>query len=142
MHSIIRNILVIFRYGIQYRSVKYAPFGIKACQSPYLIEICANPGISQDGLAHLVCLNKSNVARQVAILEEEGFLFRRPSPTDKRVTQVYPTEKAMEVLPKLLDLTTQWQDFLTQDLTAEEIQLLAKVLDKMRLRAKEKIEHL
>lgn len=142
MNSIIRNISVIFRYGIQYRSAKYAPFGIKACQSPYIIEVCTNPGISQDGLAKCICLNKSNVARQVAILEEEGFLLRCPSPTDKRVTQVYPTKKAQQLLPKLLELTAAWQDCLTQDLTGEERELLAQVLAKMRLRAKEQVENM
>ena len=74
MSQIIRDITEIARCGAQYRSDNLAALGLKGCHASYLTEICANPGLSQDRLARLICINKSNVARQAAILEEEGFL--------------------------------------------------------------------
>ena len=94
MSQINRNILSIARCDVQYRSEQVAPLGLKSCHTSYLMEICRNPGISQDKLAQAIFINKSNIARQVAVLEEDGFIRRVPSQADRRVMELYPTEKA------------------------------------------------
>ena len=63
MSQIVRDMTEIARCGVQYRSDKLAPLGLKSCHASYLTEICENPGISQDKLARRICINKSNVAR-------------------------------------------------------------------------------
>ena len=131
MTRITRDILEIARCSSQYRSDKLAPMDLKPCHSSYLTEICANPGISQDGLARRIFLNKSNVARQAAILEEEGYIT---SPSDKRVLELYPTAKALELLPSLQQMDLCIENFLTQDFTIEEIQLFSDLLQKMKVR--------
>ena len=85
MSDIIRDITEIARCGAQYKVDTLSPMGLKGCHASYLSEICANPGISQDKLSQRICINKSNVARQAAILEEDGFIIRQPSASDKRV---------------------------------------------------------
>ena len=135
MTQIMKDITEITRCSVQYRTDAFAPFGLKACHGSYLQEICANPGISQDRLARLICINKSNVARQVAVLEEDGFVRRVPSEADKRVMELYPTEKTLELLPEINRIMTSWQQRLTQDLTEEEQNLLQSILLKMKDRA-------
>ena len=135
MSQIIRDITEISRCGVQYRSDKLAPMGLKSCHASYLTEICETPGISQDKLARRICINKSNVARQVAVLEEEGFIIRKPSEADKRVMELYPTEKTLEVMPQINDVLMCWEDCITHDLTAEEQELITKMLMKMKARA-------
>jgi len=135
MSQIIRDITEITRCGSQYRLDRLSPMGLKACHASYLTEICANPGISQDGLARLICINKSNVARQAAVLEEEGFITRVASPADKRVMELYPTEKATALLPQIQDILTCWEDCITGDLTEEEKELITLLLSKMKVRA-------
>ena len=46
MSQIIRNITEITRCGVQYRTESLAPLELKACHVSYLLEICAEPGIS------------------------------------------------------------------------------------------------
>ena len=82
MSEIIRDITEITRCGAQYRTDSFAPMGLKACHASYLLEICAEPGISQDRLAGRICINKSNVARQAAFLEEAGFITRTACQND------------------------------------------------------------
>jgi len=135
MSQIIRDITEIARCFVQYRSDNLTPMGLKACHSSYLTEICANPGISQDGLARRIYINKSNVARQVAILEEEGYITRSPSASDKRVLELYPTEKALELLPALQQMNLCCENFITQDLTDAERDLLSSLLTKMKDRS-------
>ena len=134
MTRITRDILEIARCTAQHRSDKLAPMELKPCHSSYLTEICANPGISQDGLAKRICINKSNVARQAAILEEEGYITRSPSPSDKRVLELYPTAKALELLPSLQQMDLCIENYLTQDFTMDEIQLFSDLLQKMKVR--------
>ena len=135
MSQINRKILAIARCDTQYRSEKMAPFGLKSCHTSYLMHICANPGISQDRLAQLVFINKSNVARQVAFLEEEGYLRRESSQSDRRVVELYPTDKALELLPQVQQILTDWERYITKDVTEEEIQTVTRVLAKMKDKA-------
>ena len=135
MTQIIRDMLEISRCGVQYRSDNLAQFGLKSIHASYLMEICANPGISQDRLARIICINKSNVARQVAVLEEDGFVRRVPSAADKRVMELYPTEKTLDILPQISDMLMRWENCITHDLTEEEKELLSALLRKMSSRA-------
>jgi len=135
MSQIIRDITEISRCGAQYRTEALAPMGLKACHASYLTEISAHPGISQDQLAARICINKSNVARQAAILEEDGFITRTPSPTDKRIMQLYPTQKTLELLPSISPILGQWEACLTEDISEEEKALLEKLLSRMKDKA-------
>lgn len=135
MSQIIRDIIEIARCSVQYRADQLAPMGLKSCHASYLTEICAHPGISQDKLARLICLNKSNVARQAAILEEDGFIIRRPSPLDKRVMELYPTQKTLDLLPEISQILKCWEGCIGSTLSEEEIEQLSGLLEKMKTRA-------
>ena len=135
MSEIIRHMLEISRCGVQYRTDRLAPMGLKSCHASYLTEICACPGISQDKLARRIYINKSNVARQAAVLEEEGFITRTPSAVDKRVLELYPTEKALTLLPEIRAILLCWEDCIGSDLSEEEKEQLTALLAKMKVRA-------
>ena len=135
MSDIIRDITEITRCGAQYKTDNLAAFGLKGCHPSYLGEICACPGISQDKLAQRICINKSNVARQAAILEEDGFILRKPSQTDKRVMELYPTEKTLELMPQITRILDYWTTSLTEDFSEEELATLEKALLRMRTKA-------
>lgn len=134
MPTLMHHITDIARCAAQFRTEELAPLGLKACHASYIAAICKAPGITQDHLARTLFINKSNVARQLVILEESGFVERRPCPEDKRAMQVYPTEKAKESLPQIIDIFRSWEDFVAQDLSPEERRQLAAMLGKMRAR--------
>ena len=140
MSQIIRDIIEIARISVQYRGDQLAPMGLKSCHASYLTEICAKPGISQDGLARIICLNKSNVARQAAILEEDGFIVRKSSAADKRVVELYPTEKTLELMPQISQVLKSWETQIADSLTEEERQILSGLLAKMKDQATEYME--
>ena len=140
MSDIIRDITEIARCGAQYKVDTLSPMGLKGCHASYLSEICANPGISQDKLSQRICINKSNVARQAAILEEDGFIIRQPSASDKRVTELYPTEKTLELMPRITQIVDCWEQCLTQDLTEEEVQTVTAILERMKAKASKWME--
>ncbi len=140
MSDILRDITELSRLSVAYRTEVLKPLGLKACHSSYLITICSDPGISQDALAKAICINKSNIARQAAVLEEAGFIQRIPSWEDKRVMKLYPTEKTLLLLPQLYGLLDAWEAQLTQDMSEEEKKSAATLLAKMKARAAESRE--
>ena len=140
MPALMRNITAISRCATAYRQEVLAPLGLKAVHVSYLATLCRSPGITQEQLAKLIFVNKSNAARQLAVLEEAGFVKRSPSQEDKRAVLVYPTEKAFEVLPQIRQTFRDWEALVAEDLTEEERQLLVTSLGKMRARAAQWME--
>ena len=140
MPALMYHLTKISRVAAQYRTEQLAPLGLKACHGSYLFAICRCPGITQDQLARRIFINKSNVARQLAVLEEDGFVERRPSPEDKRAIQVFPTEKARQAMPEIVRIFRCWESFVAQDLSEEERKILVSMLEKMKARSADWME--
>lgn len=135
MAEIMKDITQIARCGAQFRSEQLEELGLKGCHASYLLEICADPGLSQDTLAQRICINKSNVARQMTVLEEGGFVTRQVCAADKRMMALYPTQKTLDLLPRIRAILKTWSDSITCDLSAQEQLLVAQSLKKMMQRA-------
>ena len=132
MSQIVCDLTHISRCGGQYRSRLVEDMGINVRQASMLMEICATPGISQDALARRVFLNKSVVARSLATLEEQGYVERLTCQKDKRITRLYPTEKALQIQPKLQAIWADCEHFLTEGMTEEEIAMLESMLSRVK----------
>ena len=132
---LIRDLAEIARQGRRYRAAALEPYGLTHYHASFLPAIDEHPGLSQDQLAQLLCMNKSNVARRIATLEEEGLVHRTPSSRDRRVMEVSLTEKARALLPVIRHTQQTWDEYLRQDMTPEEQALLARLLSHIRDRA-------
>jgi len=135
MPAITRELNVLARCGNQFRGERLTDLNLTAAQAPYILHICARPGLSQEELASALHVNPSNAARQLALLDEKGFVRRLPHPGDRRQLAVHPTQLALEAAPKVRAVNTLWHDYITQGMTPEEISALETLLQKMRLRA-------
>ena len=120
-----------------YRTERFKGTDLGTAHHTYLLTICRNPGISQEQLARMIYINKSNVTRNLAVLEKNGYIERRPSETDKRVTLVYPTPLLEELLPKVREINREWSDYILDGFTPEEIEQLEETMLKIARRAKE-----
>lgn len=133
--QISKDLGTIARYLRRQKHMYMEPLGLKGLHAGFLADICREPGISQDGLAQRIGVDKSNIARQAAILEEKGFLYRSQG-QDKRVLCLYPTEKTLALFPGLQSAMEQWEQTLLQDLTQQEKDqlnsLLAKLCDRVK----------
>ena len=140
MPDLMHHITDIARCAALYRQEELAALGLKACHASYLCAICDSPGITQDQLARRIFINKSNVARQLVVLEEDGFVERHPSTEDKRAIQVFPTRKALDAMPEIIRIFRCWEAFVAQDLSAEERKRLVSMLEKMKQRSADWME--
>ncbi len=129
------DMLAVIRCGDQYRNEQVAPYGLRACHIGYLSRICYHPGISQDRLAQMMFVNKSNAARQAVLLEKEGFITRTPSASDKRVMELNPTQKALDLMPELRRIVEAWDDVVTADLSPEEVEVVTRLVARLKEKA-------
>lgn len=137
MPSLMRYINIISRCGAVWRGDKLKESDIGPLHTGYIMTVCRHPGISQDKLAKRLCISKSNVTRTLATLEGTGYVERRQSEIDKRVIEVYPTQKAEEALPQVLDAVRGWNTYITQGFSNEEREMFASMLARMAERAAE-----
>jgi len=140
MPSFMRKINIIGRCAGIYRTDKFNGTGLRGCHHSYILSLCRHPGMSQDQLAKHIYINKSNVTRHLAQLEKEGFVERKQSEEDKRVILVYPTEKAYAVHEKVVGVVREWNSYLTEDFTEEELVLFNSMLDRITERATEAVK--
>ena len=140
MNSIMKYISRIHRCFRQWQSDKMNDQGINGVQQNYLFHIAHQPGISQEQLSDHIMVNKSNVARQLSTLENEGWITRQTSAQDKRVYEVYPTKKTLNIMPEILNLMKQWNALITEDLTEEEKELLYQLMPKITKKARHMAE--
>jgi DNA-binding MarR family transcriptional regulator len=141
MPDLMHHITDIARCAALYRQEELASLGLKSCHASYLDVVCTCPGITQDQLARRIFINKSNVARQLAVLEEDGFVERRPSPEDKRAVQVFPTQKARDCMPEITRIFRCWESFVAQNLCEEERKTLVCMLEKLKSRSADWMEN-
>lgn len=140
MQRIIQDMSRINRCGIRYRKEKLEALGISNGHAIYLVHICATPGMTQEQLTRQLYIDKSNVARKVAGMEEAGLVERRPSAQDKRAFCLYPTDKALSLLPQISAVYNDWDDYLAQALEPEELEVFCRLLERMRIHACERLE--
>ena len=135
MHPFMRQISITYRCAMRFRENELADTGLSGCQTPYLTTLYRHPGISQEEMARSLNVNKSSVTRQLSVLEEKGYVRREPSATDKRITFVYPTEKALELKSRLFACYGDWNSYLTHDFTEEEKETLSRLMIRIADRA-------
>ena len=135
MPSFMRYINIISRCAAIWRSDKLEGTELGEQHHSYIFVVCRRPGISQDAIARRLFLNKSNVTRSLAYLEEHGFVTRERDPEDRRQTLVYPTEKALDVLPQVREMIRGWNSYITEGFTEEEMEMYVAMTERIAARA-------
>ena len=135
MDPLMKYISRIHRCAKRYRGARLCGEGLSAAQHVYILQVCKFPGITQDALAGHICVNKSNVTRQLGTLEQSGYVERRPDPADRRVLHVYPTAKAQEIFPQVRALMQEWNRLLLEGLSSAQRAQLTALLEHLTQRA-------
>lgn len=97
-----------------------------------LMMVLEEPGIQPGLLADHLQLQPSTVTRLIEKLEEKKLLVRT---TEGKMTNVYPTPKGKELLPKLKECLNEFYSrysaILGKDESAKLVQSMGKVADKL-----------
>lgn len=136
MATFLKNINMVSRSATMFRDAEISRVsGLNGYQTKYILSVCNNPGISQDALAKILFVNKSNVARQLNLLEEQGYIERHADPSDRRVSLVFPTAAAEELLPRIREVNAKWREIITEGFSEAEKAELLRLTEKLYLNA-------
>ncbi|MDL2228704.1 MarR family transcriptional regulator [Treponema sp. OttesenSCG-928-L16] len=130
-----KHINTISRCSALYRDRRLGGTGLGGNQTPYVLEICRQPGISQEQIAAKLHVNPSSVTRKLSLLEENGFIRRERSGSDRRSIEVYPADKMREALPVVRGVLADWHNALAKAITSDELDLLEGLLERLADRA-------
>ena len=95
------------------------------------------PGITQELLRRMYAQDKSTIARRAAKLEAEGYIRRVPDPEDGRRKQLSVTEKGQRVRGEKVEAEGFFFEWLTAELTPEELEALCPLLERLQLRSRD-----
>lgn len=118
--ELVKWLSIADRHTKMYLDRCLAPLGLNSSQHMYIIKICEAPGVTQDQFIHFFYIHPSNVTRSLAALEKAGFLRREENPEDKRTCRLFPTERAREAYPRILEILEEWQKGVLSAFTPEE----------------------
>ncbi|MBV8535984.1 MAG: MarR family transcriptional regulator [Alphaproteobacteria bacterium] len=111
----------------------YEQFGERAF-TPAIISTMAiirhNPGIRHGALADALMIQRPNMTSLLNELEREGYVSRRPSPTDKRSVALYLTDRGERAVARMLESILTLDRAMTAGLTAPERKSLLALLQK------------
>ncbi|MBE5917387.1 MAG: MarR family transcriptional regulator [Pseudobutyrivibrio ruminis] len=92
--------------------------------------------IYQKDLEKVFHFPKSTLADIIQILEKDGLIKKVPVDGDGRKKQIIVTEKGHIFNEKTEAQIMEVEDFITKDITDEEIEMVVKVLNKMQENAR------
>lgn len=131
MQPLMKSINQIARSAERFRNEALSKHNIKNHQHAYLIQVYQTPGITQDQLASAIGVNKSNVTRQLEKLEKSHYVIRKQDPDNRRIINVFPTDKCAQIYPIIMDILNQWQTYLLKDFTHEEKALVTSLMHRL-----------
>ena len=131
----LRKISVITKSTNKYRSDKFKDLNINSCDNAFFLCLHRSPDISQDEISNRVIINKSNTARILARLEEDGFIKRSQALTDKRKMEVSLTENGSKLIPEIEAINNDFEKYLTETLSEDELITFNALLHKVYVQA-------
>ena len=106
--------------------------GLSPSHAYLLLAVLEEPGIQPTALAEHLQLQPSTITRLIEKLEEKKLAVRT---TEGRITNVYPTPKAKELQPKMIEcmqeFSAKYMALLGKDESKKLVQTMAQIADRL-----------
>jgi DNA-binding MarR family transcriptional regulator len=110
---------------VQKRLKKY---GLTNIQYLVLEVLWKMEGITASETGKILSIDKATLSGVIERMVDSQWVFKKPDENDKRVFQLYPSEKANRLKENLIDERKKANDQLLSDFTLEERVLLRRLL--------------
>ena len=97
-----------------------------------ILYVCKNPGCTPIQLSKDLKMDRAYVLRCIKKLTNDGFLERKPHPTDGRATVLHATEKGLDVYDTGRSLLHRWDEYMLEGMTDQEKEQLFALLAKVK----------
>ncbi|WP_303870819.1 MarR family winged helix-turn-helix transcriptional regulator [Acetobacterium wieringae] len=133
MHFIMLNNKIFRNNQIQLDKVM-KKYGLSSGSMPYLFILEKNEGVSLHQLSQKIGNDKAMTTRTIKRLIELGYVYRVGKDGDCRAYQLYLTEKAKVILPRIHGEIEELVDLITEDLTPREKEITLAAMKKIFMR--------
>ncbi|KTD16234.1 MarR family winged helix-turn-helix transcriptional regulator [Legionella jordanis] len=107
------------------------PYQITHAYSSFLMELFRQEGLSQAEMSKRIGIEQPTAVRTLDRMERDGFIFRTPSPSDRRLYLIYPTEKALKVKIHMDACAQTLNELALQDFNEEEKKLFNQLIKRL-----------
>ncbi|WP_286947084.1 MarR family winged helix-turn-helix transcriptional regulator [Acetobacterium sp. UBA5834] len=136
MHFIMLNNKIFRNNQIQLDKVM-KKYGLSSGSIPYLFILEKNEGVSLHQLSRKIGNDKAMTTRTIKRLIELEYVYKVGKDGDCRAYQLYLTEKARAVLPKMHRDIQEIVDLISADLTPEEKAVTLVAMKKIFMRTQQ-----
>jgi len=126
-----RLIWAAHRKSLQHAAEKLKDCDIDVGQFFFLRYILKHQGISQEGIAGNLYLDKTTVSKGVSQLAQRGYIQKKTNPKDKREKRLFVTKKAIDMEEKIDTIYKEINANIFNVLTEKEMDQLTKILQKI-----------
>ncbi len=97
----------------------------------YIIVKCAQEPVFQRDIENAFGLSRSTATGILQIMEKNGLILRKNSPSDARLKSLIPTNKAKSLNAQVCECLNQIEQQLSEGLTNAQIALFIETAEKM-----------
>ena len=128
---ILREVGTVARCIQSISDIKYREINLQRGQFIFLTRVCEHPGINLIELSHVLKVDKTTTTKAIQKLLEENYVARRRSSADKRMWHLYPTQKAAEVYPYIIEEENRRLDTCLSGFSQQEKELAYNLITRM-----------
>ncbi len=110
-------------------NTKIKEFDISPEQWSLIFRVVENEGLTQKELSDTTYKDQANITRSIDRLEKKGFLNRVSNSNDRRIINLFPTQKAKELVEKIVPISNEYNKQLCQGLSKNESEELLRLLN-------------
>ena len=131
-NKILREVGALSRTINTLNDNKYKKFNIQKGQYIFLTRICENPGINLIQLTSILKVDKTTTTKATQKLIKEDYITKKMNTDDKRISMLYPTEKALEIYNVIITEENRSIDICFKDFSENEKILAYQLVKKMQ----------
>lgn len=120
MDDLFRYFNIISKHSNVYLDKALEKYELCSCHRTFIHRIYEQPGITRDKIKMIVHIHPSNTTRTIDYLEEKGFIIKKTNDQDKRICELYPTDKLTDVYNVLVNAEEEWINIITKDFSLED----------------------
>ena len=119
------------RYSRTLLSRQLLASGLYAGQDAVILALDANDGLSLSAIADQLGVRAPTMTKTINRLAAQGFVDKRDSETDARLSHVYLTDAGHDAVKSVRKAIRKSQKIALQDLSAKDVKSLVRLLKKV-----------
>lgn len=129
--NILREIGTISRALNSISNIEFKDIQLEKGQFIYLSRISENPGITQNQLSNLICVDKTTTNRVIGRLVDKKLIVKKDDPNNQKNKLLYATSTGLKRYETLKNEEKYSTKVALEGLTAQDITVLNKAISQI-----------